>query len=316
MLVPGMPCRILLLMLTLSLNPGWSQQESPECSALHTRLNAFLAKYNPYRSDGPRATLKTVEDELGKPRLEWGTSPGKTKAVYALEGCVGRVFIDDKGIAWMTNFGTVPIVPTPEMAALEQLQGVEKKILELKIQLEGLDALKLALVRQGAELPPTPPEALPQNPGSGAIGDADSLYGASRFDEAAHAYTNVLAASPTNPKAILRRAYCYHKLRRFKEAIQDYSESIRLAPTPAAYQNRAIAYLGMGQAEEALADLEHAKTAGATPASTDSIPASTDSASATGSSVPGTGGPVHVRGYTRKDGTYVAPHTRSAPRRR
>jgi hypothetical protein len=27
------------------------------------------------------------------------------------------------------------------------------------------------------------------------------------------------------------------------------------------------------------------------------------------------GGPVQVRGYTRKDGTYVRPHTRSAPRR-
>ena len=26
--------------------------------------------------------------------------------------------------------------------------------------------------------------------------------------------------------------------------------------------------------------------------------------------------PVHVRGYTRKDGTYVRPHTRSAPRSR
>lgn len=28
------------------------------------------------------------------------------------------------------------------------------------------------------------------------------------------------------------------------------------------------------------------------------------------------GGSVHVKGYTRKDGTYVKPHTRSAPRRR
>lgn len=28
-----------------------------------------------------------------------------------------------------------------------------------------------------------------------------------------------------------------------------------------------------------------------------------------------TGGTVHVKGYTRKDGTYVRPHTRSAPRR-
>lgn len=30
----------------------------------------------------------------------------------------------------------------------------------------------------------------------------------------------------------------------------------------------------------------------------------------------GGGKTVHVRGYTRKDGTYVAPHTRSAPRRK
>lgn len=30
-------------------------------------------------------------------------------------------------------------------------------------------------------------------------------------------------------------------------------------------------------------------------------------------SAKGSGGPVQVKGYTRKDGTYVAPHTRSAP---
>ena len=29
-----------------------------------------------------------------------------------------------------------------------------------------------------------------------------------------------------------------------------------------------------------------------------------------------TGGTVQVKGYTRKDGTYVRPHTRSAPRRK
>ncbi|ANF52924.1 hypothetical protein A0O34_21430 [Chryseobacterium glaciei] len=28
------------------------------------------------------------------------------------------------------------------------------------------------------------------------------------------------------------------------------------------------------------------------------------------------GGAVHVKGYTRKDGTYVTPHTRSSPRRK
>lgn len=32
--------------------------------------------------------------------------------------------------------------------------------------------------------------------------------------------------------------------------------------------------------------------------------------------IPSTGGSVHVRGYYRKNGTYVRPHTRRAPRRR
>ena len=34
------------------------------------------------------------------------------------------------------------------------------------------------------------------------------------------------------------------------------------------------------------------------------------------SSQSNSGGSIHVKGYTRKDGTYVRPHTRSAPRRR
>jgi len=34
------------------------------------------------------------------------------------------------------------------------------------------------------------------------------------------------------------------------------------------------------------------------------------------SSTRSSGGTVHVKGYTRKDGTYVRPHTRSAPKRR
>ncbi len=43
------------------------------------------------------------------------------------------------------------------------------------------------------------------------------------------------------------------------------------------------------------------------------IPSGTGFSSSTGSSTPGSD--VKVRGYYRSDGTYVAPHTRSAPRR-
>lgn len=39
------------------------------------------------------------------------------------------------------------------------------------------------------------------------------------------------------------------------------------------------------------------------------------SSSSTSRSSTSSGGTVHVKGYTRKNGTYVSPHTRSAPRR-
>ncbi|MBE2186696.1 MAG: hypothetical protein IAE99_07990 [Rhodothermales bacterium] len=44
-------------------------------------------------------------------------------------------------------------------------------------------------------------------------------------------------------------------------------------------------------------------------------PATPKSAPSYGGSTGGSGGPVRVRGYTRRDGTYVRPHTRSRPRR-
>ncbi len=49
-----------------------------------------------------------------------------------------------------------------------------------------------------------------------------------------------------------------------------------------------------------------------TPSSTSYNSSSYRSSSSTSSS----GGTVHVKGYTRKDGTYVRPHTRSSPSRR
>lgn len=45
-------------------------------------------------------------------------------------------------------------------------------------------------------------------------------------------------------------------------------------------------------------------------------PRATSSPATAASPAPATGGPVHVRGYYRRDGTYVRPHSRSRPRRR
>lgn len=45
-------------------------------------------------------------------------------------------------------------------------------------------------------------------------------------------------------------------------------------------------------------------------------PAVAEEAAASSAVPPSKGGPVDVKGYTKKDGTAVAPHSRSAPERR
>lgn len=55
----------------------------------------------------------------------------------------------------------------------------------------------------------------------------------------------------------------------------------------------------------------YGRIAATSPSSTPSRSYSSGSSTSTKS----TGGTVQVKGYTRKDGTYVKPHTRSAPRR-
>lgn len=287
--------------------PVLGQPLSPECQQLQARLEAFLSKYNPYRKDGLKATLKTVEEELGMPRLERDPISGTTKAVFVLDGCSGKVLIDEKGIAWMTGFSTVPTVPPPQIETLQQLQNIDKNIRNLQTQLEGLQALRTGLIKQAVQVQPLAPEQQLAANATGRTTEADSLFGVNRFDEAVTAYTKVLADSPSDARVLLRRGYCFHRLGKLDEAIRDYTDSIRITPSSVVYSNRAIAYLARNQTDEALADFERSKSVESTAAfQTDNSLPSTSIGSSSG-------GSVNVKGYFRKDGTYVSPHTRSAP---
>src|SRR5947209_12639133 len=189
--------RSALFLLLCSFLPGAAQQPISDCETLKKHIGTFPYKFNQFRTEGPKATLHTVEQEFGKARLEPGTVAGSTVAVYALNGCVGKVLIDEKGIAWTANFSTVRVVASPSGAALEHVQSVEKRIRDIQTQLEGLQVLKTALVKQAAELPPSPP-ALGLSAASGATAAGDTLLAANRYDEAVQAYTTVVATSPKN----------------------------------------------------------------------------------------------------------------------
>ena len=76
-----------------------------------------------------------------------------------------------------------------------------------------------------------------------------------RFDEAIDDYTTVIRLTPDNIRAYNNRAYSFAKLDRFLEAIDDYSVVISLDPTNShAYHNRGVSFDKLGSYDKAIAD--------------------------------------------------------------
>lgn len=68
-------------------------------------------------------------------------------------------------------------------------------------------------------------------------------------------YTESLLAVPDNADALSQRARAYHQLRRYDDAIADYSRVTELQPDfPEAYANRITVFLEAGRADAALAE--------------------------------------------------------------
>jgi Tetratricopeptide repeat len=279
------------------------QPPSEDCGRLKAQLNPLLTKYNPFRTDIPHANLKTIEAELGKPsRVE---PDGTTfKAFYELDGCLGTVLFDSKGQFMGTGFQTTPLIPPANSETIERLRDIEKQINTLKQQLESLEALQATLLQRGRTA--AAEQALQATNTNAPI---EMGFGYGSWEKAVEAYTQVLETQPDDRKALLRRGYSYYKLGRYREAHADYSHLIENDSRDGeAYKARADVHLAVGNIDQAKVDLDAAKAVGASQTSTAT---SGSGSSTTSRSPPGTD--VHVRGYTRKDGTYVAPHTRSAP---
>jgi tetratricopeptide (TPR) repeat protein len=76
---------------------------------------------------------------------------------------------------------------------------------------------------------------------------------------AARVFTGCILKRPDHAHAYHCRANAYFRLRRYKEALADYSQAIELDPTFArAWNNRGQAYLKLGQLDKGLADFSQA----------------------------------------------------------
>jgi serine/threonine protein kinase/tetratricopeptide (TPR) repeat protein len=79
------------------------------------------------------------------------------------------------------------------------------------------------------------------------------------FRAAALAFTGCIMHRPKNASAYFQRAYAYKQLKRYEEALADYSKAIELAPEYLqAWNDRGIVYSGFRQWEEAIADFSRA----------------------------------------------------------
>jgi len=77
-----------------------------------------------------------------------------------------------------------------------------------------------------------------------------------KYDLALASYGASLKLLPDNERIWKARAVCYIDMGRYKEALSDLSEAIRLHPTAAEYNLRASVYAKLGNKELARKDRE------------------------------------------------------------
>ena len=71
-------------------------------------------------------------------------------------------------------------------------------------------------------------------------------------------YTHTLQVTNNNERMYNNRGNAYFRLRKFKEAVSDYTKAIEIDPGGKAYYNRALALLRLGDFSRAVSDLDKA----------------------------------------------------------
>ncbi|SFD32450.1 tetratricopeptide repeat protein [Paracidovorax konjaci] len=87
---------------------------------------------------------------------------------------------------------------------------------------------------------------------------AESAIGANRFDDAIGGFTELLAASPNNPRLLLGLGMAHVGKGDTKAALALFDTMIARTPNAAAYYGRAMAYRGANQFAASLKDLDEA----------------------------------------------------------
>jgi tetratricopeptide (TPR) repeat protein len=122
----------------------------------------------------------------------------------------------------------------------------------------GAFAVVLALVAAACE---SPPETVPSAPGlaSDFLDRGLAYQEMGKYDQAIQDYSEAIRLRPDYAIAFNNRGNTYYRKRVYDQAMNDLSEAIRLKPDYAlAYNNRGLAYWKMGQLDRAIEDFDEA----------------------------------------------------------
>lgn len=101
-----------------------------------------------------------------------------------------------------------------------------------------------------------------QSQPSAAVQEADALFGAQKWAEAAHAYEAITKVEAANGRAWYRLGVALHNLGRYAQAVEAYQKALGINQTPLGMYNLACSYARMGDKEKAFEWLTKALRAG------------------------------------------------------
>jgi hypothetical protein len=138
-----------------------STASAQACYSHQQRFDAFLNKYNPFRTGGPKATLTTIHSEFGAP-TSVALSPNSdgTIVAYDIGPCRAEVVLDKQGFMSTTRVNVRVTPPAEADVRALRLAAIDIQIADLQRQLQALEEVRAALAT------PVDPAAGVQSPGA------------------------------------------------------------------------------------------------------------------------------------------------------
>lgn len=286
-------------------------QRFDTCNSLQAAHARFKADHSYFDKPEKRVTEPMVVATFGPPDDRERTAAG-LRLVYRAESCAAAFIFDNDGYFYSGAFREDDVGEVDRNITMyerykdlnSKIADAERRLTQLKTELPQFESFFRAPIKL------SPQEALLF---VNAPVEGDALLLANKLPEAIDAYSLRIIADPQNDLAFGRRGIAHHAAGRYAEAVKDFETAFRIKPR----ETWRIRKLLSGAALGVFYDQPLETPATPSPTSTITVTSEPTSISSAGSglsyqprSPPGTA--VNVKGYTKKNGTYVAPHTRSS----